>query len=424
MLLKANSDKLIVGYDLGRTYSQISYCKMEDQKVVTLSSVAGEESYNIPTILCKRSHTNQWFYGREAQRCAQEKKGVLIENLLDLAVDGECVQIEGTSYDPVTLLTMFLKKSLSLFCVVAPIDQISAFLLTVEALDHCRMKVLASAVEGLDLKAEKIAFQSHAESFYSYLLYQPRELWSFQSLVCDYERDRIRVYHLKQNQRTEPVTVSIDTTEYPFLEWKLFKEKEGWKEEADRTFLEIASQICGENLISAVYLIGEAYGEGWMKESLRYLCRGRRVFQGSNLYSKGACFGMLERLNPSLAGREYVYLGHDKLKANIGIKVRQQGVEAYLALAEAGNNWYEVNTYTECYLLEHNSLELIITPLMGREENVVRMTLDGLQGIPVRLKLHVYLPEENLLKIEAQDLGFGEFRPASHYIWNEEWELY
>ena len=109
MLGLLNHDKLLVGYDLGDEISQISYAVLESEEVETLSSVAGEQNYNIPTVLCKREGVNQWFYGKEALRYAKEQNGILVQNLVSLAMDGEPVQIEGKSYNPVALLALFLK---------------------------------------------------------------------------------------------------------------------------------------------------------------------------------------------------------------------------------------------------------------------------------------------------------------------------
>ena len=69
-------DKLIIGYDLGREHAQISFAASQDGTVETLSQVAGEEKFSIPTALCKRYGANQWLYGREAQRLAGENQGV------------------------------------------------------------------------------------------------------------------------------------------------------------------------------------------------------------------------------------------------------------------------------------------------------------------------------------------------------------
>lgn len=422
VLLKQNSSKLIVGYDLGSSFSQISYCYMDSGEVETLSSVAGGDSYNIPTALCKRKGVNQWFFGREAQKAFDEGQGILVEDLLGLAVDGEPVRLEGEDYNPVALLTLFLKRSLSILSMVSSPDKIGVFVLTCEYLDRRLMEVLGQAVGGLRLKTENIYFQSYAESFYSYMLYQPAELWNYASLLWDYDRKRIKVYRMVCNRRTEPVAVFIETQDYPFS----FSEdgEDKTPQALDREFLELAGGICGGELISSIYLIGEAYSEEWMKDSLKYLCRNRRVFLGSNLYSKGACYGGNERLNPGEEGITHVFLGNDKLKANIGMKVFRQGEESYLALLDAGVNWYEARMDMEFYIQEENAVELLITPLIAKNGKQVRITLEGLKHFPSRIRLSLYLPKENILRAEIEDLGFGEFRPATNHVWTEEMEIY
>ncbi|MBQ7934666.1 MAG: hypothetical protein IJ327_07780, partial [Lachnospiraceae bacterium] len=90
VLKLGGSNKYIVGYDLSNDYVQISYCQCGSDQVETLSSVMGEDSYRIPTALCKKQGVNQWFYGQDALRNEGEG-GILIRNLLKLAADGEIV---------------------------------------------------------------------------------------------------------------------------------------------------------------------------------------------------------------------------------------------------------------------------------------------------------------------------------------------
>ena len=171
------SEKVIVGYDLGNKYAQIScYVTGSEEEIRTLSSVAGSSVYTIPLALSKRQGVNQWFYGSEAIRYAGEEEGILVEHLLKLARDGEPVQIDGAPIDPVALLTLFLKRSLGLLSQVTNTERIGALMITCEELDHRMLEVLTAATEGLHLKTDQICFQSHVESFYYYNLYQPEEL--------------------------------------------------------------------------------------------------------------------------------------------------------------------------------------------------------------------------------------------------------
>lgn len=428
MLLKGVGDKVLVGYDLGSVCSQISFCFGAEGEVQTLSSVAGEEIFGIPTVLCKREKVNQWFYGREALRYAREEQGILVENLLELAVDGEPVQLEGEAYDPVALLTLFLKRSLGLLSQVTSLDKIGAFLVTCERLDSRMIEVVGQAVAGLKLKTKQIFLQSHMESFYDYMLHQPQELWAAEAVLCDYEGNRIRVYRMERNEHTKPVAVMIGIREYPFLQMEALPEEELLRQERssllDREFAEIAGQVCEGHSISSVYLIGEGYSEEWMRESLRYLCRGRRVFQGSNLYSKGACCGLQERMEPSEAGKNHVLLGEDKLKANIGMNVARRGEASYCALLDAGTDWFEAKAEYEFYLTEDKAVELVISPLIGKNGKLARIVPEGLKSPVSRMKLKLFLKEENRLCVELEDLGFGEIFPPTRRVWKEELEVY
>lgn len=407
------SEKVIVGYDLGNKYAQIScYVTGSEEEIRTLSSVAGSSVYTIPLALSKRQGVNQWFYGSEAIRYAGEEEGILVENLLKLARDGEPVQIDGAPIDPVALLTLFLKRSLGLLSQVTNTERIGALMITCEELDHRMLEVLTTATEGLHLKTDQICFQSHVESFYYYNLYQPEELWRHKTILCEYGDASIRTYCMECNRHTTPVVAYMEEREFPFP-----------VPESDEKMQEIAKKLCENQMISSVYLIGEAFSRDWMKESLRYLCKGRRVFQGNNLFSKGACYGMMERLTPGENGKNHVFLGKDKLKSNIGMKVLRQGEESYQALLDAGINWYEAKNTMEFYLLEGRAVEILITSLTGKGNRIARIVPEELQEGIIRLRISVEMRDDTHLKIELEDLGFGTFRAATHHIWKEEIEL-
>lgn len=407
------SEKVIVGYDLGNKYAQIScYVTGSEEEIRTLSSVAGSSVYTIPLALSKRQGVNQWFYGSEAIRYAGEEEGILVENLLKLARDGEPVQIDGAPIDPVALLTLFLKRSLGLLSQVTNTERIGALMITCEELDHRMLEVLTAATEGLHLKTDQICFQSHVESFYYYNLYQPEELWQHKTILCEYGDASIRTYCMECNRHTTPVVAYMEEREFPFP-----------VPESDEKMQEIAKKLCENQMISSVYLIGEAFSRDWMKESLRYLCKGRRVFQGNNLFSKGACYGMMERLTSGGNGKNHVFLGRDKLKSNIGMKVLRQGEESYQALLDAGINWYEAKNTMEFYLLEGRAVEILITSLTGKGNRIARIVPEELQEGIIRLRISVEMRDDTHLKVELEDLGFGTFRAATHHIWKEEIEL-
>lgn len=422
---KKNNKKVVVGYDLGSTFAQISFCRMSESEPETVSAVAGTEQYNIPAVLCKRSGVGQWYYGKEALKYAKEENGILIENLLEQAQRGEDVMVEEEIFDPIALLTLFVKRSFSLLNLQISPNQIEAFMLTVEDLTPRMVDILEKVVAGLQLKTQKIYFQSHMESFYFYMLYQQQELWNNDVVIFEYHTN-MTFMRLECNRRTQPKVVFIEKGEYPEItreEWSESEERrEQQKQRLDEQFQHIAQENLRNYAVSTVYLLGDGFKGDWAKASLRVLCMGRRVFQGNNLYSKGACYGIMERLNPSEAGRAHVYLGEEKLKSNIGMRVLRRGVDSYFAVMDAGTNWYEAITDFEVILESGNTIDFIITPLTGGTVTNRPILLEGLPERPrnaTRLNVHIEMSAVDRAEVTIEDLGFGEIFVSSGKGWTQ-----
>ncbi len=425
-LEKMNSDKVVIGYDLGNRYSQISYSFGPEMVPETLSQVAGSEQYNIPTVLCKRQGVNQWFYGREALKYARENGGILIENILELAKDGERLVIEEQEFDPLALLTLFIRRSLSMLSNICSMDKIAGIMFTCDDLEQNMVSILSKVTVGLGLKTKNICFQSHVESVYYYNLYQPEQLWNNQVLLYEYRNDGIKSYRMECNKRTTPIVAFIDMENHSFRN-PLSIPEEGYLRtdalrEMDERFLDIVSRDCEGRVVSSVYLLGEGFCGDWLQESLRFLCRNRRVFQGNNLFSKGACYGMLEKQQASEMGKSHVFLGNEKLKANIGMKVMRRGVDSYFAILDAGTNWFEAKGELDFLLESGNVFQIQVTPLNGTTIQNVEICLEGLEERPAgttRLNLLADMISENKVQIRVEDLGFGEIYPATHKKWKE-----
>ena len=418
MLFK-NDKKIIIGYDLANTCSQISYCyKKETDDVETVATVEGEENYDIPTVLCKRAGTNQWLFGHAALRFVGEhpEEGILVDNLLHLALDGEVVQIDGRGYHPAALLALFIKRSLSTVLKGGSVDKIAAIMFTCEEVDQKLGMLLQRIINTLELKNTEVFSQCYEESFFSYLTHQPKDLWQCGALLLDYRGEELICVHVEGNVNTIPKVMYSAKRRCHFAG-------------TDRELLDIAGEVCEGRQISSVYLIGEKFGGNWMNESLKYLCQGRRVFQGNNLYSKGACYTVWQKYGRKAdeeEAEEYLFLGPDKLKANIGMKVRKRGEEAYNALLDAGMCWNGMEEIFEFYLRGENHLEIMITPLVKAAPRLLFMELDGLvlgENEVTRVRMKLTMPRENLLTVTVCDLGFGEFREAHDGKWIKEVEL-
>ena len=128
----------------------------------------------------------------------------------------------------------------------------------------------------------------------------------------------------------------------------------------------------------------------------------------------------MEKLNPQESTREYVYLGEDKLKSNIGMRALRRGEDSYLAILDAGVNWYEAKTDFDLILESGNVLCFTITPLTGENIMDKTVTLDGLPERPhctTRLRIHAEMTAIHTLTLEITDMGFGELFKSSGRAW-------
>ena len=427
---KPHKGSVFAGYDLGERYTQISYCLFEESDVETVAPVVGTKQYNIPFMLCKRKGTNQWLYGKEAVKSSEEEDMFPVEGLLTLAREGGEIEVDGESYDPAALLTLFIKKSLGLLSIIAPPENISAFMFTVDGMDDRMVEILLHVAANLNLKTERVYFQSHTESLYSFMLHQPSQLWAYQVVICEHDGRYLKTYRMECNKRTTPIVALIEEASYETLVVPMEEEPEDVKKDAfrlaDERFLGILENLCEGHVVSSAYLLGDGFREEWHKRSLQFLCRNRRVFQGNNLFSKGAVYSLMEKFSPSEAGQTHIFLGKDKLKANIGMHVLRQGKESYYALLDAGENWYELHKSCEILLGEEKSLSFAVTPLTGKNAETRTVPLTGARetGAPfTRYAIEVDMASHDTVRVVVTDLGLGEFFPSRGQRWEETFQI-
>ncbi|MDE7417776.1 MAG: hypothetical protein K2N44_15975 [Lachnospiraceae bacterium] len=423
-------NKVVVGFDLGNDYSQISYCRQNQSMPDTVSLVMGEEQYNIPTLLCRKNDVegeSAWLIGREALKAAKEGQGVLVEDLLRIAKNNVSVKVGTDSLSAEYLLEIFVKKALAILYAYIVSDDIAAVAFTMKDTNTDIMEMLRNISKHIGQRKMEVYFLSHEDCFFQYIIHQPQEMWIHDVLLYDYKSDGIKSYLLSMNRKTNPVACFIDTMQYPQMKIPDLSDKNettkgAFFKQLDSALLEIVRKNCDQRVITSVFLLGDSFSKDWCRESLKYMCRGRRVFQGNNLFSKGACYGARERVYPSTLSTSYVYLSEDKLRANIGMTCDRGQTEVYYPILDAGTNWYEAQNTFDVMLVKNNTITLNISPVDGRKTRVARISLEGLKvrgNKTNRVELRFYMEDANAVQIEITDKGFGEFFPSTGQIWKE-----
>ena len=445
-----NSEKkgingFILGMDLDDRYAQISCWLPGEQKPETLSAEAEGEEYMIPAVLCRRTDRDVWTYGREALQTAERGEGVLVDHLLSSALQGKKVEAGGEIFEATALLALFIKRSLSLLGGTSRgalrgyrgLEKADFFMFTFEKVDRQALEMVERVALLLSLSPERVSCQSRAESFFYYNINQPEELWRHLCMICDFGGRTLKTMLFEANHHTRPATVTVSEEEQASLtrhipEGKEYEVKEPsgeMAEEMDEAFLALFQKLSAGKIIDTIYLIGDGFEGNWYQKTLSALCMNRRVFRGNNLYSKGACYGggyKAAQKSRQKAGQEYVYLGADMLKVNLGLDAVKRGEAIYFSLLDAGMNWFDARGECDFLLDQDYAFSLRLSPVSGRKARQIVVTLSGVPERPpgtTRIHLTVSCPDAETVKLRMEDKGFGDFFPSSGLAWEESFSL-
>ncbi len=397
----------IVGLDLGRNYAQISYVSFE-----------GDEGdvYNIPVCLCKRTGANQWFHGEEAKKAAANFQGTLVDDLLSLALKGEPVQIEHASADPVELLALFIRNCLAGLGLYNHQIAVKALVISVDTLSERMLEILNHIKKSVLNDFEHVFFEPKMECLFSYTIHQPKELRCYELGVIDLADGYLKFYHIRMNNKMRPIVTTIDEHEDPAFcipeDFHSIVEKDEYLHMMDEKLTGIMEEFLNNRLVTVFYLAGKIFEKEWCPQTLKLICHNRRVFGGSNLYSKGACLLGMEKLSPGKEAQEYLYLGKDKLSADIGVAVMQGGKTVVHNLLNGGEKWFEVKKEFEFMPGEDGKLPIVITPLADKRQRIVPVILPAIVNRDIKsikFRCLLRMKSANELVVEVEDAGLGEF---------------
>lgn len=373
--------EISVGFDLRQGYSQLTYCHQNSVEPSTIGML------QTPRDLFS-----------------------LIEQRAELGI---------------ALLSNFFKESLDKIKVVGQIKQMR-ITVTVAKLSTVWAKAIIQALEMLEVPRGRIYLQDYKESFYHYMLNQKRDLWRYKAVLFEYDKDEIAAYEFQVSFGTKPALGTVNKLTRLYLDHKTKEEYSGadWNSTRDELFLaQVKEVMTGENY-SSVYLIGEAFDKEWMQRSLQFLCKKSHVFQGNNLYTKGACYASMEQGQP--AGKEkFLYNGPDMIEHNIGMQMRTRAGEHYHNMVTAGVH-YCMGDYSCEFLLEDTQHVVLIAKSVRGAEAAYTIELTGLPKRPAkgtRIRMELDFLSKDKCKAKIDDLGMGELCPSSGKKWEAVIEL-
>lgn len=396
-----------LGIDLDEQNAVISFFQQNMKEPETVSTIAGGERFQIPLLLAKKKGIGQWFIGEEAQKAALQQEENAVRGFLGSAFKHEDVFVEGEKYAVRELLTLFIRKLLLLAGSLGKPMVPDKLVISLEHLSREATKLFIEMAPKLGLAPEQIKLIDRKESFYYFAYTQKEELWLHDVSLFDYREGTVFCRRLQRNMRTKPQLVTL-TEECR----KMDDSRE------DEYFCHILQENMKGHIISSVYLIGDGFDGDWMKQSLAFLCKGRRVFIGKNLYSKGACYAAA--VSEGRLAWPFVYMGDNEMKVNVSLKVYNCGQLEFYTLISAGDNWYE--TVGECEVILSGTPEIAfwLQPPNSREAKIEKLELSDLPDRPdktTRLRIVAKPLSDTKVQMQIKDLGFGELFKSSGKSW-------
>lgn len=377
---------LVLGLQLCKDYAQLTYYNNTMKEPATVSMNGDSDSYLLPV------KPEEW-------KSAMEKDGSL-EPLK--ALFGRCLE---------------RVKSLGEIKDVR-------IMVTVPKLEEPLDERLPKALEELGIERKYIFLQDYKSSFYYYTVNQKRELWTGDVALLEYEEDTMVGYVLHVDKSTKPALVTVEKAASQRLDERIRdgRAQEAWDKERDRLFFELLKRVFERRNVTSSYLIGDYFDKSWAERSFQYLCYHRHAFQGKNLYTKGACYGAMERMG-MIALPELLFLGADIVHENLGMNMRVRGKEMYYPIITAGVNWYEAHHVCEFIPDGEESINIITKPMTGGQEvnHILRLTdFPERPNRATRLRMTVYFVSALRCRVEVEDLGFGGFYRPSGKKWTRE----
>jgi hypothetical protein len=403
----SNSSGAYLGIDISAKSTVISLYKSNMDEPATVSTVLGEENYSIPTVLAKRIGMGQWYFGDEALSKVRVKEAVLVEDLYSQALHSEQIFVDGTTYEAKDLMVIYFNKLFSIPGPMAAMGDVEKLIICVEQVNLEVMELMNYIASKLSIESSRLMLIDRNECFYYYALCQRPELFLYSCALFDYSGNNMVSCVLARNQATRPQVVNLDVVNHGEL-----------GDSRDEIFDEIIADTFGSKLFSSVYLVGDGFDGDWMKQSLARLCKGRKVFMGKNLYSKGACFAGF--IKDGKKDWPFIYIGDNDLKLNLSLKILDNNVMKFLTLIDAGESWYDCKGECEVILDGEPEIEFYIQRPDSREAHTDVLELVDMpkrENRTTRLRIEASPISDVAVSIVITDLGFGEISPSSGKSW-------
>ena len=246
---------------------------------------------------------------------------------------------------------------------------------------------------------------SRFRGFVEYVFHQERVVWDRNTMLLEYQDNRLRYIVVEQIYRAKQkayraVTQEVDLSEYGITEGS---------ETLDQDFCKMIKQFLLKNPTHIIFLTGHGFEGNWMKRTLNCLCSGRRVFLGQNIYANGA--SLLGISNTSLIEDGMILMqGPEMVHHTIGIVAADGGRQKYVPITTIGKEWFNTGGSLDVILDKSQKIEFFYLNNKDNETEIASCEISDLPARPpktTRIRVEVTFTSCTQGLIFLTDMGFG-----------------
>lgn len=371
---------------------------------------------------------------KKARYQAFRERGIIVESqelLIGIDIGDETVQIayyDDTQFEPVRLEAdvsvqddeqmcndeRVIKECMELIKKEFAND-IDIITLCLESYTRERAKKIHDIVAGYGINGENIFVQSYKQSYLHFVLSQNAELWVNDVGLFDYGTRGLIYRQLAVDRRKNPYIVGIMEKDYsnimPYEDTM----------DANRGYVleNIADNAIHKQILSSMYVTGRGFDGEWADETLKKLCRGRRVFKGQNLYVNGACYTS-KRYSKTSKMPEFIFIDEDMIPVHVSVNVYANASRQELIIAKAGTLWYDIDNSIYVIPDGENELQINITNVITRAKSKHLISLEFLGSekleMKTRLRLRIRFQDMDRCIVTVSDEGFGDILKSSRRV--------
>ena len=406
---------IILAIDFSMDFTQLAY--LENDVTPKNIHTKNKDTFQIPTTVCYNKELMEWSSGDEAVSKGRLNNSTSYTNLPKMCN-------KKMRKDDREVIKVFMEYLLDLARRRCKTRVIRDILISVEDLNPTIVDNIKKIFVEMGFEKKQVRIVSHTESFIYFILNQNSDIWVNKVLLVNYNKYDFSFRKLSVMKSRKPYVADVEEKDYSFIENKIKEKNVVFDSELDDNAMvqldkSLARQLAKElkdDVVSAIYLVGQGFIDANWDNTIKEICENRRVFQGNNLFVKGAAYAAKEIFHlPTL--EEFVISCEGRTRVKITMSLKKKDRDSAIALSDIGQHWYGANKTIECITEEPTVAEFAIHDIINKKTDHFELDLTGFPKRPpktTRLQVNFKYLTEHEIEVEIKDLGFGEFYEASN----------